>query len=426
MAEHRIGRRVAVVAYVAGLLWLSFVQGGWPECSGAWLSEGSSLSRADILVNVAAYLPLGALLAARGPVTLAGTLRAVLLAAVLGGLLSLFVEAVQACLPGRVSAWSDLLANTTGALVGALLSRLGGHLVGLSRTGRASGLAMHAIAPQPLPALAALTLLAWIAHRTFPWALGLDVGQLRANLAFLRPVLEGAVRLDPWRLASHLAAWLVFGLAIRAFFRPWAPVLRSTAAGAALVLLLQLLGAVPTISLEELAALGIAAVLLSALRLPAPEPRLAGVLGVAAFAGVALYELRPGQGSLPGGFSWLPLFGAGNVLGALELGLFFFSYAFACALAVSWRTGNRAGPAAGRASRERAAPPAGGASCGTAAMLIASLAWLCVLEVAQLWIPGRSADLSPPLLAGAGWAIALGLQSRVTGPAAPRSRRSSP
>jgi VanZ family protein len=75
--------------------------------------------RSDVVFNVAAYVPLGTLLCLyfrsageRG--------RAIAKAIALAALFSLAMEAAQLFLPGRVSSLVDLVANTSGALLGAL------------------------------------------------------------------------------------------------------------------------------------------------------------------------------------------------------------------------------------------------------------------------------------------------------------------
>ena len=422
----RAGVAAAVVLYVLGLAWLSLSRGGSPVCGGAWLMESGSLSRADLLVNVVAYVPLGALLAAGGGGRLG---RRVLLAAVAGALLSLAIETAQACLPARTSAWSDLLANATGAAIGALFPGVVARARRSVEAGGVPGLPAGSTAPQPLLALALLTLLFWVGERSLPWALTLDVDRLRANLAFLKPVLAGAPTLDPWRLASHVAAWLVFGLAIRAGLRPWAPVLRITGIGACAVLLMQLLLVVPTLSLEQLAGLAIAAAGWVVLRLPALARWLPLALGASALAGVTLYELRPGTGPLAEGFSWLPVFGAGSPLGALQLGLYFFSFALACALALSWHSAARLQRRPSRGAPALPGPPAAPPTApppGAGLALGASVAWMALLEVAQIWIPGRSPDVSPPLLVALGWMIARAVQARVRAPVRSTANRSAP
>ena len=416
---------VALLLYVLGLAWLSLARGGAPACTGAWLMESGPLSRADLLVNVVAYVPLGALLAVRRAGPRPG--RSVLLAVLAGGLLSLAIETIQACLPARTSAWSDLAANASGAALGALFPGTVLRMQHALHEGRLPGLAAGSTAAQPLLGLALLALLAWSATRTLPWALTLEPAQLRSNLAFLKPALAGVPTLDPWRLGGHVCGWLVFGLAIRAGLKPWAPVLRTSVIAACGLLLLQLLLVVPVLSLEQLAGLAIAAAGWGLLRLPVLEALLPAALAAAAFAGVTLYELRPGEGGLAGGFSWLPLFGAANPLGALQLGLYFFSFSFACALALAWQSalnGRRGrGQVRGRTPRpwsDRPIPP------GSVLAVLVSVAWLALLEVAQLRIPGRSPDLSPPLLVAVGWLIATAVRVRLTGPVHSRARRSVP
>ncbi len=70
---------------------------------------------ADLLLNIVLYLPLGFFVRAR-----TGSLR---LTVAVGFLLSLGVETAQLAIPGRFTTLADLLANTTGALLGGLLGR---------------------------------------------------------------------------------------------------------------------------------------------------------------------------------------------------------------------------------------------------------------------------------------------------------------
>ncbi|GAA4403492.1 VanZ family protein [Quisquiliibacterium transsilvanicum] len=411
----RAGLVAAVVVYMIGLAWLSLSRGGAPACGASWLMESGALSRADLVVNVVAYVPLGALIAAGGAPG-GQVRRRILLAAATGALLSLAIETIQVCLPARTSAWSDLLANASGAAIGAIFPGVVLRAHRAVEAGGVPGLPAGSTAPQPLLALALLTLFFWIGERSLPWALTLDVDRLRANLAFLKPALAGMPTLDPWRLASHVAAWLVFGLAIRAGLQSWAPVLRITAIGVFTVLLLQLLLVVPSLSLEQLVGLAIAAVGWILLRLPAMSRCLPLALCAATLAWVTLYELRQGMGELATGFSWLPIFGAGNPLGALQLGLYFFAVALAFALARAWQSALR--------HRQRARQPGRQTPRGASLAVAATVAWIALLEVAQLWIPGRSPDVSPPLLVGLGWMIALAVQARVRAPVRATASRS--
>lgn len=98
-----------------GISPLVFLEAAWPRYWTAF----------DLAINVAAYLPLGFFLAqsiGRRP----GRPLASLVAFLSGTLLSLVVESVQTCLPSRVPSNVDLLCNSIGTGLGAVLSLLCG------------------------------------------------------------------------------------------------------------------------------------------------------------------------------------------------------------------------------------------------------------------------------------------------------------
>jgi len=408
---------IASVVYGAGLAYLSLARGGEWACGALPLMEHGSratISRADVLVNIVAYLPFGVMIAAACRGAGAARFWAAFFSTFFGALLSLSVELVQACLAARTSSYLDLAANAGGSLAGALLYLA--ELRPLARVDARTGRSRALLAAEPLRSLAALTLLAWFAGRTFPWVLSADVGQIRHNLVFIKPLLAGALPVDAWRFAGNLSQWLVAGLALRALLQSWAPVFRLTMATAFLALVVQLLLAVPTLSIEQLLALVAALVILLLLRLPKAATVLPVLLALSAFSMVTAYQLRPGRGPVSAEFSWWPVFGiGGSPLGALQLGIFFFTFAFACALALAWSAAPRLSVSrAGPGTRSGAAVPTTGATLVAAGL---SILWLALLELAQLWVPGRTADTSTPLLALTGWAIALAVQSRAGAPA---------
>ncbi len=92
----------------------------WGFLGGAWPRY---LTIGDIVLNVAAYLPLGAMLffALRPPLAAA---FALMVATLLGALLSLLLESAQMFLPTRIASNVDLLANGAGAALGALAALL--------------------------------------------------------------------------------------------------------------------------------------------------------------------------------------------------------------------------------------------------------------------------------------------------------------
>lgn len=86
-----------------------FLAAPWPR----YITAG------DVLLNVAAYLPLGAMLFATLRPLLAPA-AAFFAAALVAAALSLVLESLQMFLPMRIASNLDLLANSTGAGIGAL------------------------------------------------------------------------------------------------------------------------------------------------------------------------------------------------------------------------------------------------------------------------------------------------------------------
>ena len=88
---------------------LAFLTAPWPRY----------ITASDIALNVAAYLPLGAMLfyALRPPLAAA---FAFVLATLLAILLSLLLESAQMFLPTRIASNVDLISNGAGAALGAL------------------------------------------------------------------------------------------------------------------------------------------------------------------------------------------------------------------------------------------------------------------------------------------------------------------
>ena len=73
----------------------------------------------DVILNIAAFIPLGFFCCAYFSIT--GRVRPILFTIVVGGVVSLTIETLQAYLPTRNSGMTDLITNTLGTSVGALL-----------------------------------------------------------------------------------------------------------------------------------------------------------------------------------------------------------------------------------------------------------------------------------------------------------------
>ncbi|WP_223626575.1 VanZ family protein [Microbacterium sp. EST19A] len=98
-----------------------------------WVSDAGIASYArsafvlEILANVALFVPIGLLLALAWP-------RLRLWQTVLiGALMSVLIETVQGLMPSRFPTLSDVIANTTGTLIGALIVAFILYLAGVGR-----------------------------------------------------------------------------------------------------------------------------------------------------------------------------------------------------------------------------------------------------------------------------------------------------
>jgi VanZ family protein len=131
--ERRKGSPIARAALVAYLLLI--VYASWFPFSG-WRDTGLSAlaflnltpphywTGFDVAVNIVGYIPLGMLIVPSIYPRLRGA-WAVLLAALLGMLVSGAMEAVQTYLPSRVPSNLDFLTNSIGCLIGAFIGAAG-------------------------------------------------------------------------------------------------------------------------------------------------------------------------------------------------------------------------------------------------------------------------------------------------------------
>jgi VanZ family protein len=119
-ARWRLGALSFAVLYALTIVYASLAPfAGWQTPTSITLFDWPRyLTSFDVLINVAAYVPLGMLLALASERALQGRSRLVWPSAV-AALLSLALELTQAWLPGRVSSPVDLLANSAGGVLGA-------------------------------------------------------------------------------------------------------------------------------------------------------------------------------------------------------------------------------------------------------------------------------------------------------------------
>jgi len=377
-----------VAALVVGIVYTSVARRGTIGCgrfADALLRLGPVSDGADLIGNVFAYLLLGAALAfawshrqpAGGARPRTAPWRAGLLAIGAGALLSLSMEAAQACFSARVSSAWDLLANTLGTALGWFGGRSLAHA--WSGVARADARATHG----RVLAVAALAALAWTLAQSAPWVPVLDAAHARRALEAAWARL-GRGPLDPWKLVAHGAGWLALGLAIGLGLRR--PLLALLPFGAvALVvggLRLMLPGGDPPAP-ELVATLPAAALGMLLLAPLGARPRAAFALAAALVAVVA-YQLEPGYGA-PQPFRWRAGLLHGDAVTGIRVAAYFGWFATTVVAAGH--------VLAGRAIAWAIAAP----------VLLAGLEW------AQTQVPGRVPELSPPLIALACAGLAAGL-----------------
>ncbi|MBU6272069.1 MAG: VanZ family protein [Betaproteobacteria bacterium] len=195
----------ALAAYAVALAWGSlYPMSGWRDAGTPLL--GFLLDPwprwwtvADLVFNLIIYLPVGLLVALL--LRQRGLRRATVPMALLAGsAAALGLEALQTLLPGRVPSRLDWLANSAGALIGALAAPLGDRLV--SESQRALD-ARRAISPAD-SAAGILLLGAWLLIQWPGQRLLFGQGDLRPLLESLAGLGGLSADADPiaWRLAA--------------------------------------------------------------------------------------------------------------------------------------------------------------------------------------------------------------------------------
>lgn len=183
----------------------------------------------DLVVNVLAYLPFGALLVLALHPTVRGT-RAVLIASLAGLSLAIGIEAVQSFLPTRIPSNLDLITNSAGALLGALITAP--FASSLIDRGRLTDWRMRWFERRASVLLLIVAL--WPAAQIYPEAMLFGNGHIHDELdAFFSafggslPALDaGVFRVPEFILAEAFvvaAGILAVGLAFTSTMRPQAP-----------------------------------------------------------------------------------------------------------------------------------------------------------------------------------------------------------
>jgi VanZ family protein len=328
-------------------------------------------SRGDLVANLLLYAPLGLCLLLSWPGRW-GRLTRLFWTLFIGTVLSLAVEMLQVHAPTRVSSLTDVVINATGTLGGGLIALL---YLELGSTIRIPGIAPGRPEPVPLGVL-----MLWLGFRLAPFVPTIDWQKFKDALkpVFIDPQFN---TIDIYR---YLVGWLVAGYAIRQLWRR-EYAFQALATVVALVLLGRIMVVGKVLVPSELLALvlGIPA---AAVMAAVPDRRRATLLALLLAGVIVLQGLKPFEFlAQRNSFSWVPFMNSlsdsleVNYSVLLEKCFWYFS--------LVWLLARRTGIVI---------------STAIAAVLLA------LIEMAQLWLPGRSAEITDPLLAlAAGILIAL-------------------
>ena len=319
-------------------------------------------TRGDIVANLLLYMPLGLCLmlawSGRRP---RGS--ALVQAILVGTLLSFAVELLQVYLRGRVSSLTDIALNALGTFFGAFAAIAYG---ALGTSVRAS--AFRSSRPDPA-ALSAVLL--WLSFRLAPFVPTIDWQKYKDALKplFIDP------QLGTLEVLRYVTGWLVVGYAVRLLTRR-EYVFAAMLAIVGIVLFGRIVVVGKTLNVSEIAAL-LACLPLAGLLASLRERRRAAVLAALLTAAIVAQGLAPFD-LLPyaQGFSWMPF--RSSLTGSLELNYSTLLEKAFWYLSLVWML----------------------AQCGwsrtTATITTASL--VAAIETIQMWLPGRSADITDPLL----------------------------
>ncbi|RMD79957.1 MAG: VanZ family protein [Gammaproteobacteria bacterium] len=335
------------------------------------------LSFSDVLINLAVYIPFGALLALRRP---SSPLAAAAQAALSGGLLSLVVECTQSYIPARVPSLLDTALNTTGAAAGALVTAY--LLRRLATTVPPLALSYHLRSTPSCWAVAGLLFL-WVFAQLAPFVPSLGAGNLASSIAPLVAAVTDPSAIHPGPALAYVVAVATWARLIASCMRPDFPSALAALLGSVVLLALKVPVLGRQISAEALlgAFLGPA---LSRLLPAGPRPRNAVLLALATATYLAA-SLSPGTSAVPYPWNWIPfrpqiesLWGLVDLAGQ------------------AWLAGTVAYAAAQVWPRHTLHRPL--------ALLLAALCFT-VVEAAQGLVPGRQPDVTDLLVAAVAWLL---------------------
>ncbi|MEI7429729.1 MAG: VanZ family protein [Betaproteobacteria bacterium] len=265
----------------------------WAFLDTAWPRYWTSF---DLIINALAYLPLGFLLT----LTLRCTPRwwaAACIAVLLGTMISFFLESVQTWLPSRVASNLDLVCNSFGTAIGALLACWHGERL-FNRVLRIQ----HNLLPQIPHAEFGLVLICmWLLTQLSPETLLFGAGDLRHLLEITPAVPYAAPSFFAIETAIIICNTIAIGLIATILLAGKYSAHKVLVGFFALALLIRTLAAAILVDPEHALAwltpgaglgLMIGIAVLSLMLLLPPSPRIA-LAGLALMAGTVLVNLAP-------------------------------------------------------------------------------------------------------------------------------------
>ena len=334
-------------------------------------------SRGDVVANLLLYVPLGLCmaiaLARRCPVLLN-----IAITVATGALLSISVELLQTMETARVASLTDVLLNTVSTAIGAiglvLYFAIGTHL-------SIPGLIENRPAPVPLGFV-----VLWLSYRLAPFVPTLDWQKIKDSL---KSVLL-APDFQTFEVLRFLVGWLVIAHAVRLVWqREYAFIALLALATGTQIGRIVVVG--KTLNLSELIALAAMFALLPFVaRLPTARRLL--VLAYAVAVVIVIQGLEPWQFDvIHHDFSWVPF--KNSLSGSLWISISVLLEKCFWYASLVWVLMQRT------------------RSLTLATVVTALL--IGVIEFVQIWLPGRSAEITDPLLAlAAAGLLGLGAASR--------------
>lgn len=337
------------------------------------------LSRADVLTNVLAYIPLGGLIAwtlRRG-----GKAATVIVAAMAGAALSFAMESVQMFLPSRTSSNVDLLTNIAGVALGALAGCV--FRPGSGFRQRLTALRSRWFAADQGVDVGLAAVLLWASSQLSPFVPSMDVSSVRRGLSPLWYGFNNPSSISGLKVASYALDIAGLGLLTTVLAHAQKRVVAHFLLFAGLVLCLKPFIVERQLSLEAISGLVVAGALL------ALAPRGKGARALLAMlcivAGFMVQELTPFSGTTHD-FNWMPF--AGQVDNTVS--------GFASILEGVWPfVALSALTMLGFGLKKKPMLYGG----GILLLMVFGLEW------AQQQIPGRYGDITTLILAALGWTI---------------------